>query len=72
MKKVKVIVRDRNTLVLEEGASKGDYINLKELNEIDYSEIESVINAGKDVIYNKKLEEYKQTLKLENENTLTQ
>ena len=66
MKKIKVIVRDRNTLVLDEDASKGDYINLNELNEVDYSELENVINEGKDVIYNKKLEEYKHILNLEN------
>lgn len=66
MKKIRVIVRDRNTLVLDEDAVKGDYINLSELNEVDFSEIESVIDEGKDVIYNKKLEEYKHTLDLEN------
>ena len=66
MKKVKVIVRDRNTLVIEEDASKGDYIDLSELNEIDYKELENVIEEGKDYVYNKKLSEYKHTLDLEN------
>ena len=36
MKKIKVIVKDRNTLVLDEDAIKGDYINLSELNEVDF------------------------------------
>lgn len=66
MKKLKVIVRDRNTLVLEEDALSGDYISLNELNEVDYSEIENVINEAKDNVYNKKLAEYKHTLTLEN------
>lgn len=66
MKKIKVIVRDRNTLVLDEEASKGDYINLNDLKEVDYKEIESVIEEGKDSVYNKKLSEYRYTLDLEN------
>lgn len=70
MKKIKVIVRDRNTLVIEEDAAKGDYINLSELNEVDYSEIENVIEQGKDSVYNKKLMEYKHTLDLENKEKL--
>ena len=40
-----------------------DYIDLRELNEIDYSVIENVINEGKDKVYNKKLEEYKNSPK---------
>jgi len=71
MKKIKVIVRDRNTLVIDEDASKGDYISLSELNEVDYSEIESVIEQGKDSVYNKKLLEYKHTLDLENNEKLS-
>lgn len=67
MKKVKVIVRDRNTLILDTDGVKGDYIDLSELNEVDYSEIESVIEEGKDNVYNRKLNEYKHTLELENE-----
>jgi len=72
MKKLKVIVRDRNTLVLDSDGVKGDYINLSELNELDYSELENTINEGKDKIYNKKLEEYKHTLTLENEKVLNE
>ena len=70
MKKIKVIVRDRNTLVLDEDASKGDYISLSELNEVDYGEIESAIEEGKDIVYNKKLLEYRRVLDLENNEKL--
>lgn len=72
MKQIKVIVRDRNTLVLDEAAEKGDYISLSELNEVDYSEIESVIEQGKDSVYNKKLAEYRHTLDLENNEKINQ
>ena len=66
MKKVKVIVKDNNTLILDENASAGDYIDLSELNKIDYSVIEKTINEGKDIVYNKKMQEYERVLKLEN------
>ena len=72
MKKIKVLVRDRNTLVLEESATKGDYISLSDISELDYMGIENIINLGKDEIYNKKLEEYKKVLKLENEQVINE
>lgn len=65
MKKVEVIVRDKNTLVLEEAAQKGDYIDLTSISNVDYSQIEAVILSGKDQIYEKKLEEYKENFKLQ-------
>lgn len=67
MKKVKVTVKDNNTLVLDEDASVGDYIDLSELNKIDYGFIERIIGQGKDTVYNRKLEEYSHVLKLEND-----
>ena len=39
MKKVEVLVRDRNTLVLNESAEKGDLIDLTSLNELDNTAI---------------------------------
>lgn len=71
MKKICVKVKDKNTVVLDEDARRGDYIDLRELNILDYSDIESLIEQGKDSIYNKKLEEYKYTIKLENEKEIT-
>ena len=62
MSKVKVLVRDRNTLVLGEDAKQGDIICLNELTEIDYSEIEQIIEDGKDKVYKQRLLEHEQTI----------
>lgn len=67
MKKIKVMVKDKNTLVLLEDANCDDLIDLSELNELDYSQIESLIEKGKDSVYLKKLEEYKKIIDLENQ-----
>ena len=61
MKSINVIVKDKNTLVLDEDASKGDYIDLTVLASIDHTNIESLIEAGKDKVYSLKLEEMKKT-----------
>ena len=65
MKKVDVIVRDKNTLVLETDAQKGDYIDLTSISNIDYRQIEEILSAGKDELFNKKLQEYRQHFLLE-------
>ena len=74
MKKVNVIIKDKNTLILNEDGNKGDIIDLTELESIDSSSIESLINDGKDRIYNQKLEAYKESnkrnIELERENAL--
>lgn len=70
MKKINVIVKDKNTLILEENASKGDYIDLSTLSSIDFSTIEEAINNGKDIHYNKKLEEFNKVKDLELEQEL--
>ena len=57
MKKLNVIVRDKNTLVLEENGEKGDYIDLSTLNNVDFSQIEEIIEQGKDITYQKKISE---------------
>ena len=67
MEKVKVMVKDKTTLVLLQDASNGDIIDLNDLNEIDYSQIEELIDSGKDSIYLKKLEEFKKVINLENQ-----
>ena len=74
MKKLNVIVKDKNTLILNEDGLKGDIIDLLDLKSIDSSNIESLINDGKDKIYNEKLEAYKESnkrnIELEKENAL--
>lgn len=63
MKKIKAIIRDKNTLILDEDASKGDIIDLSELNIVDTSTIEQAIVNNKDEMYqikvNEKLKEQK-------------
>ena len=59
MKEVKVIVRDKNTIVLDEDAAKGDYIDLTSLKSVDLTQLENAISTGKDQVYEKKLEEAK-------------
>lgn len=74
MKKINVIVKDKNTLVLEEDGIKGDYIDLTSLNSIDNSSVEALIESGKDRIYNERLNAYKESnkrnIELEKENAL--
>ena len=73
MKEIKVIVRDKNTIVLDEDATKGDYIDLASLKSVDLTQLENAISSGKDVVYEKKLleatkqEELKRALELEKE-----
>lgn len=64
MKKIEVLVRDKNTLILEEAAQKGDYIDLSMISNVDFTQIERVILEGKDTIYNQKLEEFAERQKL--------
>ncbi|MDE6661434.1 MAG: DUF2130 domain-containing protein [Anaeroplasmataceae bacterium] len=65
MKKIQVIVRDKNTLVLEEDAVRGDYIDLSSISNVDFKQIENAVLAGKDSVYNQKLSEYKEMLTLQ-------
>lgn len=66
MKKIKVIVKEKTILELVEDANKGDLIDLKELVQVDTSYIDSVIEAGKDKVYQSKLEDVKKALTAEN------
>ena len=66
MKKINVIVKDKNTLVLNEDASKGDVIDLTALNTIDTTSILESISNGSNSVYNQKVEEAKRTFELEN------
>ena len=59
MKKLNVIVKDKNTLVLDDSGEKGDIIDLTELNSIDSSKIDSLIEDGKDRAYKAAVERHK-------------
>jgi len=70
MKKVKVIVKEKNVLELAEDASIGDLIYLNELVEVDTSYIEEVIESKKDKVYASKLEDAKKVIELEKDNSI--
>ena len=56
---IKVSIKNRDTLVLEEDAKKGDEIDLKTLFKIDNSYIEKVIEENKKELIDKKVNELK-------------
>ncbi len=62
MKYIKVIVRDKNTLVLQENANEGDLIDLATINSIDFVAIEEALKNGKELEYQKRIEENKKML----------
>ena len=68
--KVKVIVRDQKTLVLEEDAKKGDIIDLNELTTVDLDLIEKAISDNKDKVYNDKFNALQKSFNQEKENLL--
>ena len=70
MKKIEVIIKDKKTLELLEDASKGDIIDLEEINNIDYTNIQMIIEKGKDDVYNKRFDEYKKNLDKQKENEI--
>ena len=63
MKKLKVKILDQYTLSLKEDGKAGDISDLKELMEIDRTPILEAIEAGKDAIYNDKLNRTRESLK---------
>lgn len=67
MKKIKVLIKDKNTLVLLEAANEGDYIDLSSLNTIDYTNIEEELSQGKDIVYEKRIVELKSQIQKEYE-----
>ncbi len=64
-KSIHVIVRDKTTIVIQEDATKGDYIDLSEVSEFDMAYLEQLVEAGHDKVYNKKLAEYKENFNKE-------
>ncbi len=67
MKKINVIVKEKTILELAEDALKGDVIDLKELAQVDTTYIDSIIESGKDKVYQSKLADVKQALLAENQ-----
>mgnify|MGYP003308255449 CR=1 FL=1 len=55
------------------GSGLGDYANdIKVVTEIDYSDIEQLIEQGKDSVYERKLSEYKQLLNLKHQKDIVE
>lgn len=67
MKKIKVIIKDKTTLELIEEGLVGDQIDLTQLEQIDFSYIEHIIESGKDKVYENKLEQQRKILEAEAE-----
>lgn len=70
MRKLEVIVKDKNTLVLLEDGNKGDIIDLSELANVDLTAIEESIDSNKDQVYQKRLNELKATLEKEKKSSI--
>lgn len=69
MKTIKVSIKDENTLVLQEDASKGDLIDLKSLHdlEIDKTTITDVVNSIRREKFNEALQEKTEHIKRESD-----
>ena len=67
MKQVRVIAESKFKLVLEENASKGDYIDLSDINSVDTSLVEKALEKGTDEVYKEKLNQAKTEFELENQ-----
>lgn len=72
MKKISVIVKDKNTLVLDEDASKGDWIDLTSLSSIDTSGLEESISRGADKVYLEKLGQAQNQFELKKQNEISE
>ena len=72
MRQLNVTVKDKNTIILAEDGKAGDYINLAELTNVDFSQIEDLIDKGQDKVYEKKLAEFKQLMLTQKEAALSQ
>ncbi len=71
MKKINVHVKDKNTIVLDEPGNQGDYIDLTSLSSIDTTQIETLIEEGKEKVYEAKLVEFKEKLDSMHRNDLS-
>lgn len=67
---LKVSIKNKNILILEENGKVGDEIDLREIQNVDLSEIESKINKGIDEVYKKRLGDEIAKYRLEKENEI--
>ena len=57
MKKIQVIIKDKNTLILQEDAKIGDVIDLNSILSIDQTHINNLIEKEKESSYQKQINE---------------
>ena len=67
---LKVSVKNKTTLILEEEGHIGDEINLLDVTNVDTREIEARIEDKKDEIYQRKIQEAKEKFDLEKESAI--
>lgn len=70
MKQISVHIKDKHTLVLDEDAQQGDYIDLKNITSFDSSGIEHAIAVGSDQLYEQKKVELKEQFELEKQQAM--
>ncbi len=70
MKKINVIVRDKNTLLLDEDAIKGDYIDLRDIDKVDFNSIEKALEEGVSNTYKEREEALLKRLDAENKSEI--
>lgn len=70
MKQISVHIKDKHTLVLDEDAQQGDYIDLKNITSFDSSGIEHAIAVGSDQLYERKKVELKEQFELEKQQAM--
>lgn len=71
MNYIKVSIKDKNTLVLQEDAVKGSLISLSDLMHVDTTNILKSIDEASNKVYENKVLELKEQLRLEYERDLT-
>lgn len=67
MNKIKVIIKDRYTLELTQDAKAGDIIDLRELDQLDFTFIENLIDSGKDKVLQNRLNSFEETWKIKSD-----
>lgn len=72
MKAIKVIVKDQNTIVLEEDAKKGDYIDLRDITTIDAVYIKELIDKDVEKNFQKRLDEQTKSYQKEIESKINE
>lgn len=61
-KEIKITLKDKNTLILEEDALKGDYIDLNKIQNFDNSKVLESIENGTNELFNKMIKEKEKEL----------